>query len=226
MEVIDLISATRLSEDEFWEKSALGISLRRMADDPRYFPRIAFENTEGLAAIYNTYLEEPSHNDIVVFIHDDVWLDDCFFADRIIEGLTHFDVVGVAGNARRLPRQPAWAFDTLDLQWGDRATLSGAVAHGEAAWGSILQFGPSPRECELLDGVMLAARRSLLRGAKIGFDPRFDFHFYDMDFCRVARSKGLRIGTWPIALTHQSRSAFGTEGWRRGYDRYIGKWGD
>ena len=71
-----------------------------------------------------------------------------------------------------------------------------------------------------------AAKRSTLNGRGVRFDPRFTFHFYDMDFCRSARERGLRLGTWPICLTHQSTGAFGSEGWLKGYESYLAKWGD
>jgi GT2 family glycosyltransferase len=83
-----------------------------------------------------------------------------------------------------------------------------------------------PADCELLDGVFLAARKSALTAKGVLFDPRFDFHFYDMDFCRSARQRGLRLGTWPIGLTHQSGGAFGTEKWNDKYQAYLKKWGD
>jgi len=30
------------------------------------------------------------------------------------------------------------------------------------------------------------------------FDPRFQFHFYDLDFCRQAEQRGLKMGTWAL----------------------------
>jgi hypothetical protein len=47
-----------------------------------------------------------------------------------------------------------------------------------------------------------------------------------MDFCRSARAKGLRLGTWPICVTHQSGGAFGSEAWREKFDKYLAKWND
>ena len=108
----------------------------------------------------------------------------------------------------------------------DATQLSGAVAHGKMPFGGIQVYGAAPAECELLDGVLLAARKSVLAGRGVSFDPRFDFHFYDLDFCRTARGRGLRLGTWPICLTHQSGGAFGTESWKQGYQKYLEKWGD
>jgi len=182
-------------------------------------------NGKGLPDIYNAHLSTEEGSDLLVFVHDDVWLDDFFLADRVIEGLTNFDVIGVAGNRCRSPFQPAWAFKNTDFAWDNKANLSGAVAHGKTPFGPISFFGQAPAECELLDGVFLAVKKSVVRTNEVQFDPRFDFHFYDMDFCRRARRRGLRLGTWPICLTHQSGGAFGSPGWREKYKAYIGKWG-
>jgi GT2 family glycosyltransferase len=224
--MIEIVSATRLPEDAFWQKSALGVSLRRLKKDTRLVARLSFANRQGLPDIYNARILAPDSQDLLVFMHDDVWIDDCFLADRVIDGLQQYDVIGVAGNRRRLPRQPAWAFVDARFSWDDKANLSGAVAHGKNPFGAISFFGPTPSDCELLDGVLLAARKSALQAAGVRFDPRFEFHFYDMDFCRSARQQGLRLGTWPIGLTHQSGGAFGSEGWNEKYRQYLEKWID
>jgi GT2 family glycosyltransferase len=187
---------------------------------------VAFENTRGLPEIYNARIDAADAQDLLVFVHDDVWIDDYFLAERVIEGLQAYDVIGVAGNRRRLPGQPAWAFVDAKFTWDEKVQLSGAVAHGRNPFGAISFFGPAPADCELLDGVLLAARRSKLTAAGLRFDPRFEFHFYDMDFCRSARAKGLRLGTWPICITHQSGGAFGSEAWREKFDKYLAKWND
>jgi GT2 family glycosyltransferase len=57
-------------------------------------------------------------------------------------------------------------------------------------FGEVVHFGASPADCELLDGVFLAARRSTLVAQGVCFDPQFDFRFYDMDLCRSARKEG------------------------------------
>lgn len=228
--MIEIVSATRRSPDAFWAESALGRSLRRLARDTRLVPQVAFENRRGLSAVFNTRLDAGSPADWLVFVHDDVWLDDHFLAERVLDGLARFDIIGVAGNRRRLPGQPAWAFAGAKPQggfaWDAPEHLSGVVAHGRHPFGALSHFGPVPAACELLDGVFLAARRSRLQAAGVRFDERFDFHFYDLDFCRTARDRGLRLGTWPVALTHQSGGAFGTESWRQGYARYLDKWGE
>jgi GT2 family glycosyltransferase len=224
--MIDIVSATRHSEAAFWSGSALGISLKRLQFDDRLRAQIAFKNHRGLPEIFNSHIAGCSENDQLVFVHDDVWIDDYFLADRVLEGLKVYDVIGVAGNRRRLPGQPAWAFKDTKLTWDEKVFLSGSVGHGTHPFGGVTSFGPVPQDCELLDGVFLAANAANLRKHNIYFDNRFDFHFYDMDFCRTARKGNLRLGTWPICLTHQSRGAFSSPEWRQKHIAYLDKWGE
>ena len=223
--MIEIVSATRMGKDDFWEKSALGLSLRRLEPDDRWVPRVAFENRRGLPEVFNERIDLKTEHDVLVFVHDDVWIEDFFLSDHLLEGLDEFHVLGVVGNRRRVPRQPNWAFVNDRLDWDEAANFSGGIAHGERGTGLVQLFGPTPEECELLDGVFLAARRATLVQHGVRFDPRFAFHFYDLDFCRTARAQGLRIGTWPIALTHQSGGRCGAPEWREVYGKYLEKWG-
>lgn len=226
MPLIDIISATRLPEQAFWQEAPLGISLRRLEWDRRLVPRIAYANSRGLPDIYNARIDAADRAEILLFVHDDVWIDDHFLAARVIEGLAQYDVIGIAGNRRRLPRQPGWAFIDNAFTWDESKQLSGTVGHGEGPFGKLSSFGITPAPCELLDGMFLAARTSALVEQNVSFDPRFDFHFYDLDFCRSARDRNLRLGTWPIALTHRSMGSFGSPAWQQRYADYLRKWGD
>lgn len=224
--MIEIIGATRLSESDFWSKSALGLSLRRLAYDARLVAHVVFANQRCLPDIFNARISAPDSRDLFVFMHDDVWIDDYFLADRVIEGLQKYDVIGVAGNRRRATYQPNWAWVSVGNGFArdDQANLSGSIAHGPQPFGPVSCFGPGPADCELLDGVFLAAKKSALLDKGLRFDPRFAFHFYDMDFCRCARQSGLRLGTWPICLTHQSSGAF-DKAWRDTFRAYAEKWG-
>jgi hypothetical protein len=67
----------------------------------------------------------------LLFIHDDVWIDDYFLADRIIAGLSCYDLIGVAGN-RRLPnKHVGWLMKNERFEWDQSENRSGAVAHGK-----------------------------------------------------------------------------------------------
>ncbi len=223
--MLDLICATRLNAEDFWATSALGQSLRRLSHDRRLKPHIAFENRRGLPAVYNERIAAADASPILVFIHDDVWLDDHFFFEHITTAVSSVDIAGVAGNRRRVPGQPSWAFRSPNFDWDDPQHLSGTVGHGPDPFGKLACFGPVPASCELLDGVLLATRRDLLREKQVGFDEQFDFHFYDLDFCRSARQADLRLATWPVAITHQSRGNAGSPDWVRNYRAYLKKWG-
>jgi len=218
--LIEIVSATRLSADDF-ALSALGQSLARLHDE-RIVPRIAFENRAGLPEVYNTAIHQPGGADLLVFMHDDVWIDESQFGDRIIEGLDRFDVIGVAGNRQCAPAQTSWLL--IHGHWDKPENLSGRVAHGQDAQGEVSDFGPVPAPCCLLDGVLLAASKSTLIAAGVQFDPQFSFHFYDMDFCRRATQQALSLGTWPIALTHQSVGEFTGATWEEARRRYLARW--
>jgi hypothetical protein len=217
------ITATRRSKAAF-AQSPLGLSLARMRFDRSLQLVLVEDNHLGLPIVYNTFLNETFREHDLVFLHDDLWLDDLFFSDRIRMALDTFDVVGLAGNRRLLPGAPAWHVRNDEMEW-DSEFLSGIVCHGPQPFGAPTVYGPAPAPVQLLDGVMIAARASTLLYAGLRFDERFSFHFYDLDFSRQANAANLKVGTWPIAVTHVSGGSFGTPAWQRERELYREKWG-
>lgn len=224
--MLEVVSATKLSEPEFWSQSALGQSLKRLSYDPRIKPRIHFSNKTGLPEIYNQHIDSNTGTNLLVFVHDDLWLEDTFLVEHVEFWLQQFDVIGLVGNLRRVPHQPAWAFVDDEFTWDEQANLSGVIGQAQNPFSRVFSFGISGVACELLDGVFLGARKSTLRNAGVRFDDRFKFHLYDLDFCRTARREGLTLGTCQINATHQSLGGFTSEGWRSGLEVYRQKWGD
>ncbi|MEY4394967.1 MAG: hypothetical protein RL595_2216 [Planctomycetota bacterium] len=51
--MIEIVTATRFNQRDFWEKSALGISLNRLSKGSRLIANITFENQQGLPIVYN-----------------------------------------------------------------------------------------------------------------------------------------------------------------------------
>jgi|GEM_PF-311602 len=225
---IRLVCATRQSQASFMRETALGRSLavQRHARPPELL--LFDNNTTGLSALYNAAIEQAAGSPaILVFVHDDVSINDFFWTERIHEALQQFDIIGLAGNRRRSPQQPAWAFATPQFAWDTPEYLSGSVGHGKGvASDGVSYFGPVGVECKLLDGLMLVADSTRLIESGVRFDEQFEFHFYDMDFCRQAELKGLKMGTWPISGVHESAGAFNTPVWRAAYERYLRKYGE
>jgi GT2 family glycosyltransferase len=187
------------------------------------------DNVRGLADIYNKAIDDAECNPaLLMFVHDDVHICDFFWMEKIYDAIQQYDIVGLAGNRRRLAGQRAWAFVAgASWIWDNPEFLSGAVGHGKGfPCEKITIFGRSKQECKLLDGVMLVADSKCLIEHEVRFDEQFKFHFYDMDFCRQAELKGLRMGTWPISIIHESVGKYDTEAWLESCRAYLNKYGE
>jgi len=228
---IRIVCATRETRDDFFRKAALGRSMAAYGDfyPPAFVELKLFErNTRGLPAVYNEAIDASAADPaVLMFAHDDIFLCDFFWGLQVLAAMGSFDIVGIAGNRRRVPRQPGWAFVDDKMAWDSPEHLSGVVGNGDGFPPKhFSSFGPSGQPVVLLDGVLLACRSSALVERGVRFDERFEFDFYDMDFCRQAEAKQLRMGTWPVSVVHQSGGAFGTERWRAAYRKYLDKWGE
>jgi len=229
---IRFVCATRLSQEEFFARAPLGRSLPVYRTFPKRQMielRLFAHNREGLSGIYNTAIEESKSNPaILVFIHDDVYLSDFYWAEHLHEALAHFDLVGLAGNRRRVPRQASWMYLDEQFTRDNYDNLSGVLGHGDP-FPNLTQlsvYGEPGQEVKLLDGVMMAVRSHTLIDQGLRFDPRFKFHFYDLDFCRQAEMKEIRMGTWAISVVHASAGKLGVESWRAAYRDYLAKYGE
>lgn len=233
--MIEIVSATRHSEEEFRALSPLGLTISRLfRKDSPFTPKIEYDNNnknnktpKGLPEIYNARIDAPDNAEYLIFVHDDVWIEDFFLSERILEGLAEFDVIGLAGSKHRHPGQFGWAHYFLDGKVvRDDQNSSGTVAHGPCPFGTLTRFGKVPEQCELLDGLFLAAKKETLVKNTVRFDPRFRFQFYDLDLCRRATKGGLRLGTWSISVTHTSGGAYCSPEWEEARKLYFQEWKD
>ncbi len=217
------VCASQKSEADYWAQTATGLSLKKLEKQGiAYSYHIAFDNTLGLPEIYNQVIDAAPDDATLIFIHDDVWVDQLILLDDVAAGLEQFDMIGVAGNVRRAPKQANWLYLTPN-QADDEQNLSGQVACGEVPFGLINYYGPIGLQCETLDGVLFAVKAGKLKLNQVRFDTRFKFHYYDMDFCRSAREAGLTLGTWALQITHQSKGGYDTK-WYHAYKDYLAKW--
>ncbi|MDG5497120.1 hypothetical protein [Niveispirillum sp. BGYR6] len=230
---VRMICASRATGKQFETESLLG---RSLSEWRRFYPvemSLFSENKTALPILYNESIErvlaEGDDDLILAFVHDDVSLLDFFWPDTLAHWTNIFDIVGLAGNIRRTPFQPTWSHirRETDLAVDDKANLCGAVG-----WGStfpddqICYYGKPGQECKLMDGLFLAARVGVFRRSGLRFDPRFPFHFYDLDFCRQAEQLGLRMGVAPISAMHVSGGSYENQAWLKGYSDYLAKWGE
>ena len=230
--MLTFVSATRSSKADFMAQAMLGQSLRAMDPMGPFNLHLFSDNRRPLGACYNEAIAVADPDAILVFLHDDLSILDWHVGQRLEEALSEFDVVGVAGNRRRQAHQETWWMmpsrpfqGARILDRPDDDFLSGSISHGRPGDSSLTVYGAAPAAVALLDGVFLAARAARLQQSSVRFDPRFGFHFYDLDFCRSAELAGLKIGTWPIALLHASGGDVQSPAWSESLELYLRKWG-
>ena len=221
------VVATRLPESKFWKQSPTGRSLQKLQGKSNVRLHIHHNNKKGLGEVYAAELI-TGDSDYLVFLHDDVWLMDENLLEIIHVDLSVADIIGVAGTRHRHSRQPAWCFSKITTGGGfvvDSANQSGVVGHGDPQRCEWSNFGSVGQRCKLLDGVFIAIHTARIKQSDVNFSKEFDFHFYDMDFCRSADRQGLWMRTSNIRIIHSSSGAFGTESWWSGYRKYLSVWG-
>jgi hypothetical protein len=232
---VKLVTATRGSAEDFWQKSLLGQSLSLIPRQLAPEIVIAAHNTEGLSAVYNRALAESSPETLLVFVHDDVFIHDPTLIWSLRKAHEAAQVVGLAGSSGSDFAEPSWLLhfdgELRPMGWQGSLASSGAVSHcpsdlppGEVPLLNLTLFGEAPARVDLLDGLFLSVDVGAMQSAQVQFDERFDFHLYDLDLCRSAAAKGLVLATWPIVVTHGSGGNFDSESWRSGARRYLAKW--
>lgn len=182
---------------------------------------IIWENKDGLSTVYNRVLEdsvkdELKKDDFVIFMHDDIWLNDVLVFDKIFDISDKLDVIGVCGGK-------TWTYKNTEngkpIIWtvaSAQAGASGFMLHGASiSWNPNLHdmdyekrsffssnYGSSPSRTLTIDGSFMCFGRKAIETLR--FDDQFKFHFYDMDVSFSAYVKGLKVGTAPILLSHNS----------------------
>jgi hypothetical protein len=162
------------------------------------------KNTASLSVTYNKQLTSDNliNHDIVLFVHDDVYIDDVKLQGKLYTAVNelHYDIVGLAGASNIKISKPAlWHKMSTPESW------SGAVSHPiNDKQLTVTSFGPWPKRCLVLDGLFMAVnlRRALEVGWK--FNEKFMYHHYDISSCLDANQLKLKMGTYPIYTTHSS----------------------
>lgn len=162
-----------------------------------------------------------SRADVVVFKHDDFHVRDWRrFRESLMAAMETHLVVGVAGAGVYSPARPRWWLHPSD-------EFRGRVAHPTESGGWLPHdYGPAG-PVAVLDGALLAVRRSTPRAAELAacFDPEFGRHFYDLAFTWNATR---RLGRVCFALAeevaHDSPGRTDAA-WHRAAERFARKYG-
>lgn len=172
--------------------------------NPTVSTKFKSNNTLGLSRVYNNFIKyDASNNDVAIFVHDDVYIDDFRIFSKLDEAHSRFDIVGLAGGiGPRISTPALWHLMCGGVTGGN---LRGAVSHPyNKEQLAMTSFGPTPSRVAILDGLFLSIKLRSIRSCGWRFNENYNFHHYDIASCIDANNKKLRLGVWPIWVTHTS----------------------
>lgn len=183
------------------KSSQLVKSLAPLKDDITLV--INANNSIGLSRSYNRQLtpENLIKHDIVLFAHDDIYIDDLKLKGKLYSAINTYDIVGLAGASAATIAKPC-----LWHRMSDPSSWSGAVSHpiDNDTMQVVTAFGPWPKRCLFLDGLFLAVNLSRVLEVGWKFNENYKYHHYDLSSCLDANKKQLKLGTYPIYVSHSS----------------------
>lgn len=189
--------------------------------------KLILNNTDSLASICNKEIEyEANKNKILVCVHDDCIIEDLFLPEKLNEAINQYDIIGLAGIKAPITIKPPCLWHLM----GHPSQYSGAVAHfdkGDLNHRFMTTYGKTPERVILLDGVFLAINIEKILKKGLRFDERnpAKFHFYDLNLSLDANQLGLKLGTWPIWVTHKSHGLEQpSEDWIKGQEYILKKY--
>jgi GT2 family glycosyltransferase len=189
------VIATQYNHNDFWEKSQIAIFLEKAGYTNNC--SILHENQEGLSKVYNKFINDSYKGKRVIFVHDDVLIEDLFLEEKLNIAFEKYDIVGLAGSKKAdLSRPAAWHL------MSDRQDHCGEVAHSQNKQVWTTCFGPSDSRVLVMDGLFIAVNVDSAIKVGLKFDERFNFHHYDITFCLRANRNKLKMGVTPIRVIH------------------------
>jgi GT2 family glycosyltransferase len=195
-----IVACTQAKTVEEFQQLPLHLSLKRQCEfNTTNIDFYLFKNnTRGLATCYNEILKDPKNlNKTVLFVHDDVELNDAFLYDKLI--YSPYSITGLAGakTFNKKGDKLAWHLSA------PREDYVGEVMHCNKegrCWTTV--FGPTHSRALTIDGLFISCRVKDLVEKELYFDEAFDFHFYDIAFCLRANEKKVTCGVRPIHVIH------------------------
>jgi hypothetical protein len=203
------VIATQYNSIDFWDKSQIAIFLEKAGYTNNC--SILFENKEGLSKVYNKFINESYKNKKIIFIHDDVLIEDLFWEEKLNIAFEKYNIVGLAGSRKvDLSKPPAWHL------MSDKQDHRGEVAHSHQKQVWTTCFGPTESRVLVMDGLFIAVDINSLLKTGLKFDEKFDFHHYDITFCLNANRNKIKMGVTPIRVIHFGLGdSMNTEDWQK-----------
>jgi hypothetical protein len=190
------VVATEKNITDFWEKTQIAIFLDKTSN--RNNCTVLYENKEGLPKVYNKFISDKFSNKKVIFVHDDVLIEDLFWEEKLDLGFEKYNVVGLAGSKKCNLDSPVSAWHIMS----EKQDYLGEVSHSKdkITWTTV--FGPTNSRALILDGLFIAVDVQKMLETNTKFDERFDFHHYDITFCLNANKNKVKMGVIPLKATH------------------------
>jgi hypothetical protein len=213
-----LISVVMCSITPARETAAVAMYRRLLAGIPHEI--LIVRDARSMCEGYNRAIAR-SRGDVLILSHDDIQILSPNFAPLLIHHLQTFDMVGVAGTS--CLSTPGW----MSSGWPRN---HGQVAQALPAQPPLLlvanQGAPAATpDIQALDGLFLAARRSVFDQLRFDEERFTGFHLYDIDFTFSAWQRGLRLAVCnDILIAHDSRGDFGAA-WEVQAQRFLQKQG-
>ena len=162
------------------------------------------QNKVGLGKAYNKFLSDNPIYDYVLFVHDDMWIDDAGFIFKLEEAHKEYDLIGLAGGINPILKAPAlWHLMCGGFQGGNLRGFAGHY-HSDGKTTSITNFGPSPARVAVIDGAFMSLNVKRAVEVNWKFNENYTFHHYDLSSCLDANKKKLKLGVVPILTYHNS----------------------
>jgi GT2 family glycosyltransferase len=192
---IKFVVATPKNQEDFKQTSTC-LSLEKL--NLLKVTNVVYENRKPLTFIYNSFINEINKDNYVVFLHDDILVEDVFLLEKLTAGFELYDIVGVAGTKQSDLSVPKCAWHLMS----DPKHFVGEVTHTKDKMFWTNSYGPTPSRALLIDGLFIAVNVQRLLETNTRFDEDFSFHHYDISFCLKANANKLKTGVFPIRLVH------------------------
>lgn len=209
------IVATSKLEENFKSNSPISLFFDKFNFLNSINYTVVYNNKEGLPKVYNNFLNKQFKDKKIIFVHDDVMIEDLFWEEKLAIAFEKYDIVGLAGSKKCNLNSQVMAWHMMC----EREDMLGEVAHSKdkKSWTTI--FGPTDSRALILDGLFIAVDVNKLLETNTRFDENFSFHHYDISFCIRANQNKLKMGICPLKVIHYGLGdSMNSDAWKKSSD--------